>query len=61
MPELLEYLSLPVTEFPQASAMFEQPLMDRQYFDDLVDSFRSPHLWKWNGQWQLRHPLWASS
>jgi len=60
MPELLEYLSLPVTEFPQASAMFEQPLMDRQYFDDLVDSFRSPHLWKWNGRWQLRHPLGAS-
>ena len=60
MPELLEYLSLPKSDFPIASAMFEQPIMDRPYFDDLVDSFRSPHLWKWDGQWQLREPVWGS-
>lgn len=61
LPELLNYLSLPEEEFPTASAMFEQPLMDRQYFDDLVDSFRSPHLWKWSGKWELRSNLWAGS
>ena len=27
--------------------MFEQPIMDRAYFDNLADSFRSPHLWKY--------------
>lgn len=61
LPELLNYLSLSEEEFPTASAMFEQPLMDRQYFDDLVDSFRSPHLWKWSGEWELRSTLWATS
>jgi len=57
MPELLDYLSLSPEEFPEASAMFEQPIMDREYFEVLVDSFRSPHLWKWDGNWQLRHPI----
>ena len=57
MPELLEYLSLPTREFPVASTMFEQPLMDQAYFERLVDNFRSPHLWKWTGKWELRHRL----
>jgi len=57
MPELLEYLSLAPEEFPEASAMFEQPIMNREYFDLLVDNFRSPHLWKWDGKWELRHPI----
>jgi hypothetical protein len=39
--------------------MFEQPVMDRAYFDNLADSFRSPHLWKHEqGQWKLRHAVW---
>jgi len=39
--------------------MFEQPVMDREYFDNLADSFRSPHLWRWqDGQWKLRHTVW---
>ena len=57
--EIFRYLSIPEKEYPQASRMFEQPLMDRAYFDNLADSFRSPHLWKWHdGQWQLRHTVW---
>jgi hypothetical protein len=25
----------------------------------LADTFRSPHLWKWeDGQWKLRHAVW---
>ncbi len=56
LDELLRYLSLPVEEFPVASKMFEQPVLDRAYFDHLCDRFRSPHIWKYeNGKWTLRH------
>lgn len=58
--ELFEYLSIPEKEFPVASKMFEQPIMDREYFDRLVDSFRSPHLWQWDDGWKLRHPIWEA-
>ena len=40
--ELFDYLSIPEDRFPQASRQFEQPVMDRAYFDALTDSFRSP-------------------
>ncbi|PCI02487.1 MAG: LPS biosynthesis protein PseA [Hyphomicrobiales bacterium] len=53
--ELLEYLSLPEKEFPNASKQFEAPVMDRDYFDALANRFRSPHLWaNENGVWKLR-------
>lgn len=58
--ELFNYLSIPEKEFPIASQMFEQPIMNREYFDLLVDSFRAPHLWRWDGKWELRHPIWAT-
>lgn len=58
--EIFEYLSIAEDEFPVASKMFEQPVMDQAYFDDLADSFRSPHLWKHeNGAWALRHTVWG--
>lgn len=54
--EIFEYLSIPAAEFPQASRLFEQPLMDREYFLHLCDRFRSPHLWMYqDGKWSLRH------
>jgi len=57
--EIFRYLSIPENEFPQASKMFEQPVMTRAYYDRLADSFRSPHLWKWeDNRWQLRHAVW---
>lgn len=57
--ELFSYLSLPENEFPLASKMFEQPIMNRQYFEMLTDQFRSPHLWyKESGLWKLRHAVW---
>lgn len=57
--ELFAYLSLSEKEFPKASKMFEQPMMDRKYFDILTDQFRSPHLWyKEAGEWRLRYPIW---
>ena len=52
------YLSLPEREFPVASRRFEQPLMDRAYFERLTDRFRSPHLWMWqDGGWRLRKTI----
>jgi N-acetyl sugar amidotransferase len=56
--DIFEYLSMPEKEFPIASQMFEQPTMDRDYFDSLADTFRSPHLWKIeNGIWKLRYSV----
>lgn len=57
--EIFRYLSIPSKEFPEASKMFEQPVMDRAYFMHLADTFRSPHLWKHeNGEWKLRQTVW---
>lgn len=54
--EIFRYLSLSEKEFPGVSKVFAQPTMDRAYFDNLADSFRSPHLWKREGDaWKLRH------
>lgn len=56
--ELFTYLSLPEKEFPIASKKFESPIMDRDYFELLTNSFRSPHIWKFSeGKWSLRHPI----
>ena len=56
--EIFAYLSIPEKEFPEASKMFEQPIMDLNYFNNLADSFRSPHLWSYNkGQWSLRYQV----
>jgi N-acetyl sugar amidotransferase len=56
--EIFAYLSIPEKEFPKASKMFEQPTIDMAYFNNLADSFRSPHLWSYNnGQWSLRHQV----
>ena len=53
--EILRYLSLPESEYPVASKLFEQPIIDREYFDAMADRFRSPHLWQWDGgEWSLR-------
>lgn len=60
--ELFHYLSVPAKEFPQACEMFEQPIMDREYFRLLTDRFRSPHLWiNEKGEWKLRHAVWHES
>jgi N-acetyl sugar amidotransferase len=56
--EIFTYLSISEKEFPKASKMFDQPVMDLNYFNNLADSFRSPHLWSYNNdQWSLRHQV----
>jgi len=53
--EIFRYLSINPEQYPIASKMFEQPIMDRDYFMHLADRFRSPHIWKWeNDEWKLR-------
>ena len=57
--ENLSFLSLPEKEFPIASKLFEQPVMDREYLDRLIDKFRSPHIWKFeSNQWKLRRSVY---
>lgn len=56
--EIFEYLSLSEREFPDIETFFEEPKMNSQYFQDLTDKFRSPHIWKLsNGRWELRKSL----
>jgi N-acetyl sugar amidotransferase len=56
--ELLAYLSLPPEQFPKSSKTFEDPIMDRAYFDALADRFRPPHLWAYEGgRWSLRRTV----
>lgn len=57
MPELMTYLSIPEKEFPIASKAFDRPVIDEEYFKQLCDGFRSPHLWQFDGSWSLRHPI----
>jgi N-acetyl sugar amidotransferase len=60
--EVFRYLSIPEKEFSVASKMFQQPIMTREYFEQLADQFRSPHLWKQeNSQWKLRHTVWQNA
>ena len=62
LDDIFGYLSLPEKEFPVASKMFEQPIMDREYFDGLLNKFRSPHIWKRdNGVWKLRKTVWEDA
>jgi N-acetyl sugar amidotransferase len=57
--ELFQYLSIGENEFGKdVASRFKQPVMTREYFDQLCNEFRSPHLWKLeNGQWKLRHSV----
>jgi hypothetical protein len=56
--QCFRYLSMPPAEFPEASRMFEEPIMNRDYFMRLAAKFRSPHLWKFEGEkWKLRYTV----
>ena len=60
--ELFDYLSIPEKKFPVASKMFENPIMDKEYFQKLCNKFRSPHLWKLDGnQFKLRKTVWEET
>lgn len=57
--ELFEYLSINEKEFPKASKLFEQPIVDREYYLHIADRFRSSHIWKFeNNEWKLRNTVY---
>ena len=43
--ELFEYLSIDSKNFPKASTKLKNPIMNKEYFFELTEKFRSPHLW----------------
>ena len=56
--EIFNYLTINKNEFPVAHKVFEEPSFSLQYFNDLCNTFRSPHIWKYSdGKWVLRSPL----
>ena len=56
--EIFKYLSINEEEHPIAFKAFESPLMNREYFDKLCDTFRSPHIWKYDKDgWSLRNKI----
>ena len=58
--EIFQYLSINENDFPVASKMFENPIMTNQYFQDLTNSFRSPHIWKYDdkkSKWSIRNMI----
>lgn len=57
--EIFQYLSIEEKEFPSAFRNFAQPRMTREYFMNMCDRFRSPHLWQKNTDgWKLRQTVW---
>ena len=59
--EIFKYLSINSDEFPEASKMFEKENLDKDYYDLLANTFRSPHLWKYvNNNWKLRKTVWTN-
>jgi len=56
--ELCAYLSMDERVIPRAKELFSRPMMDRAYFDELANRFRSEHLWEnRNGEWRLRNTI----
>ena len=59
--EIFQYLSISEKEFPKAYGAFKEPTVSRESFLALADQFRSPHLWKKDGDtWKLRHVVWEN-
>lgn len=56
--EIFNYLTIDEKNYPIAFKKFDYPGMDIDYFNDLADNFRSPHIWKYDGKWSLRNSVW---
>ena len=56
--EIFDYLSLDNEQYKDIQTEFEVLKMNRDYFDNLCDSFRSPHLWRFSNEgWSLRKTI----
>lgn len=56
-----EYLSFHEDQFKEYFKKFEQPVINREYFEALTNKFRSPHLWTYqNSCWKLKHSVFQN-
>ncbi len=56
--EIFEYLSINEIEYPELKHLFYQKNFDKDYFFQLANKFRSPHLWTYkNKKWNLRKTI----
>ena len=56
--QIFNYLSIDGEKFPFAYKFFEEPIFSNQYYSDLADTFRSPHIWQWSdNKWKLRNKV----
>ena len=56
--DLMKYLSVDERLGPECLKQFKNPVMTKELFLELADSFRSPHLWKKESSgWVLRHKV----
>ncbi len=57
--DIFSHLSINKEDFPENYKNFETPTMDLEYFKKLSDTFRSPHIWKFEGNdWKLRKTVY---
>ena len=56
---VFRYLSIGSDEYGAVSEKFARSVVDKEYFMEMADRFRSPHIWKFeNGAWSLRNAVW---
>ena len=56
--QIFNYLSIDGEKFPFVYKFFEEPIFSNQYYSDLADTFRSPHIWQWSdNKWKLRNKV----
>ena len=55
MKEICEWLTINPNEFPNTKELIDHPVFTEEYFQELCNTFRSPHLFKLeNGKYMLR-------
>ena len=58
MIELCEYLTINPNQTKNIKNFIKSPIFTEDYFNELCDKFRSPHIWKYeNNGWKLRNPI----
>jgi len=59
--DIFEFLTINKNEDLNFYKVFENPEMNKDYFSNLTDNFRSPHLWKFkNDRWELRNTVFSN-
>ncbi len=58
MKEICKYLSFDNKNFLNERKIIKNPDFSEKYFSNLLDKFRSPHLWKFDkDKWHLKHQV----